>query len=229
MKTIANQSSAGLQQVIQQAQELLEQEPYASQPNVIAPLLWALKGVLDREQDLDEAVLDQACDVLVRQILSRGRLEIQEIPGLQPLLDWFDEQLNYDDRVLHKATELIFQRRDEWLAEVIAGLRSPARSEVCAALAQASAHRHQFMGVAPIVTTPVLWALKEVVDRRESVGHALADEARELLMHVLWWDQMFIENAPEVAELSGWYHRQPDAVPLERLYRPDRQGQARDG
>jgi len=84
------------------------------------------------------------------------------------------------------------------------------------------------MAVGPEVTAPVLWALKDVVDRRESVGHALADEARELLLHVLWWDQMFIENAPEVAELYAWYHRQPDAEPLERLYRPDRQGQAGD-
>jgi hypothetical protein len=145
----ANQSSPGLQQAIQQAQELLEQARYASDPNVVAPLLWALKGVLDREQDLDEAVLDQACDVLVRQILSRGRQEIREIPGLQPLLEWFDEQHNYDDRVLHKSAELIFQRRDEWLAEVIAGFRSSALSEVRKALAQASAHRHQFMAVGP--------------------------------------------------------------------------------
>jgi hypothetical protein len=57
----------------------------------------------------------------------------------------------------------------------------------------------------------------------------VADEARELLLHVLWWDQRFIKDAPEAAELYAWYRRQPDAEPLERRYRPDRQGRAGGG
>jgi hypothetical protein len=57
--------------------------------------------------------------------------------------------------------------------------------------------------------------LKDVVDRRESVGHALADEARELLLHVLWWDQRFIGDEQGLVDLYAWYRRQPDATPLQ--------------
>lgn len=223
-----NQANGELSQAINQARELVESERYAGGPEAIAPLLWALKEVLDREPDLDEAVLDQACDVLVQTMLSLGRQEIELMPSLKPLLEWFAEQHNYDGRVLRKSAELAFRRRGEWLTGVIASLKSPAPSEVRDALAQASVDRHEFMAAGPIVTAPVLWALKDVVDRRESVGQALADEARELLLHVLWWDQQFIVNAPELADLYTWYHQQPDAMPLERLHRRDRRSQAGD-
>jgi hypothetical protein len=104
---------------------------------------------------------------------------------------------------------------EDWPALLIAGLRSPVAEEVDMALALADRDLKMMVGTLPSVMAPVWRALEDVLDRRETLGDALAGRARKLLLAELWSAHYFIKDWSELDDLIEWYHQQPEARPFE--------------
>ena len=62
-----------------------------------------------------------------------------------------------------------------------------------------------------------LIALKAMLDRRDSLGDALIDEARKLLMDGIFYNQGFLAyNDQDVKLLVEWYYQQQGCQPFKR-------------
>jgi hypothetical protein len=117
-----------------------------------------------------------------------------------------------DDEEMAALAEAAFE---DGLAALIAGLRSHVPEEVHRAVALADRDLKIMVGTHSSVMAPVWQALKGVVDRRETLGDALADRARQVLLSELWSAHYFVKDPSELGELNDWYHQQPDARPFE--------------
>ena len=211
---LSSKNSEEAQSYLARAKDLLAQAEFSNQPEVLVPLLLAFKGVIDRAEDLEYAVVDQAYDLLIEHLMLNWS-QLEPIAALSHLIAWHDQQMDLDGIVLAKTHSFLFKLLEEEIAPIVAGLKSADPEIVEKAIAESKEMLFYsgYIGIAAMFS-PLLLALKVVVDKEEILDHSIVGPARRLLLDELWHNQNFLKYTPELQPLVEWYHRQEDSTPF---------------
>lgn len=190
------------------AKQMLADEP-AMGPATVALLLAAQQEIHPVEGSPYPA-LNQVFGLLLDAVFdhSEDTLQIPEI------LAWYDEQAAYDGVVLNRHLDRVSQHRWAEDTRILIALFSDNPSAVKQALRKVE---DQFFSTqVDDLNFSFLIALKAMLDRRDSLGHVLVDEARKLLMEGIWRKQGFLNlDREDVKLLVDWYYQQEDCQPLK--------------